>query len=131
VIATAACAAAFAVAGGDNARYFSVMLALAISLLALANLLLFPALPRLRRTHPQLTRPFRVPGGGIGAWTASGLATGWSALALLAVLWPPHLPDGFAGDRAGFLLTELVPLTVVVAVAAVFAHRSRREVDRP
>jgi amino acid transporter len=131
VIATAACAAAFAVAGGDNARYFSVMLALAISLLALANLLLFPALPRLRRTHPQLPRPFRVPGGGIGAWTASGLATGWSALALLAVLWPPHLPDGFAGDRAGFLLTELVPLTVVVAVAAVFAHRSRREVDRP
>jgi amino acid transporter len=134
VVATATASAAFALAGNDNARYFSVVLALAISLLALGNLVVFAALPRLRRTHSRLPRAFRVPGGGLGAWTVSGLAAAWSALALLAVLWPglgtadpdAHLPEGFAGDRAGFLLAELVPLAAVVGFAAVFAYRGRR-----
>jgi hypothetical protein len=84
---------------------------------------------------PRAATPFRVPGGPAGAWIASGLATGWSALALLAVLWPglatstpdAHLPDGFAGNRAGFLLTELVPLTFMVTAALFLTHRRRRE----
>jgi hypothetical protein len=50
------------------------------------------------------------------------------------VLWPglatadpdAHLPEGFVGDRAGFLLAELIPLGAVVGLAAVFAHRGRR-----
>jgi len=37
-----------------------------------------------------------------------------------------ELPDGFAGDRAGFLLAELVPLAAVLAVAAVLARGGRR-----
>jgi len=131
-IATATAGAAFAVAGHDNARYFSVVLAFSISLLALVNLLVFPALVRLRRVRPDLPRPFRVPGGTAGAWVAAGLATCWSALTLAAALWPglgvtgAELPDGFAGDRAGFLLAELVPLAAVLAVAAVLARRGRR-----
>jgi len=52
LVATATTVAAFAVAGNDNSRYFSVALTLSIALLALANLLVFPALVRLRRTHP-------------------------------------------------------------------------------
>jgi hypothetical protein len=48
----------------------------------------FPALVWLRRSHPQRPRPFRLAGGHAGAWIASGLATGWSALAVPATLWP-------------------------------------------
>jgi amino acid transporter len=130
-IATATAGAAFAVAGHDNAKYFSVVLALSISLLALVNLLVFPALVRLRRIRPEPPRPFRVPGGTVGAWVVSGLATGWSALALAAAMWPglgiagAELPDGFAGDRLGFVLAELVPLVAVIAVAAVLARQGR------
>jgi len=135
LVATATTLAAFAVAGDDNARYFSVVLALSIALLAVANLVVFPALVQLRRSHPQRPRPFRVPGGHAGAWIASGLATGWSALAVAATLWPglgtadpdAYLPDGFAADRLGFTLTGLLPLAAVIAAAAAVAHYGRRQ----
>jgi len=87
-IATTTASAAFAVSHGDSASHFSVVLSLSIALLALANLVVFAALPRLRRGHPDVPRPFRVPGGRLAVWTVSGLAAGWSALALLATLWP-------------------------------------------
>ena len=73
LVATVTTLAAFAVAGDDNSRYFSVALTLSISLLALANLAVFPALVRLRRTHPDRPRAFRVPGGVAGALAASAL----------------------------------------------------------
>jgi selenocysteine lyase/cysteine desulfurase/amino acid transporter len=138
LVSTATTLAAFAVAGDDNSRYFSVALSLSISLLILANLVVFPALVRLRRLRPDQPRPFRIPGGLAGAWVASGLATAWSALTLLAVLWPglttaapdAYLPDGFAGDRAGFLVAELVPLAAMVVAAAVLANRGRPQ-NRP
>jgi glutamate:GABA antiporter len=130
LVATATTLAAFAVAGDDNSRYFSAALTLAISLLTLANLVVFPSLVRLRHTHPDRPRAFRVPGGGAGALAASALATGWSALALAAALWPglgtadpdAHLPDGFAGQRLAFTLTELVPLAAVLAAAALLVR---------
>jgi len=120
------------VAGDDNSRYFSAALTLAISLLTLANLVVFPSLVRLRHTHPDRPRAFRVSGGGggAGALAAGALATGWSALALAAALWPglgtadpdAHLPDGFAGQRLAFTLTELVPLAAVLAAAALLVR---------
>jgi lysine decarboxylase len=131
MVATGTTLAAFAVAGGDNSRYFSAALTLSIALLALANLVVFPTLVRLRRTRPEQPRPFRVPGGPAGALIAATLATGWSALALAAVLWPglgtgdpdAHLPDGFAGDRLGFTLAELIPLAAVLAAASLLVRR--------
>lgn len=52
----------------------------------------------------------------------------------MASLWPglaaanpdAHLPEGFGGNRLGFLLAELLPLAAVVAAAAVFARGGRR-----
>jgi glutamate:GABA antiporter len=137
-IGTATASAAFAVSHGDSASHFSVVLSLSIALLALANLAVFAALPRLRGSHPELPRPFRVPGGRLAVWTVSGLAAGWSALALLATLWPglgtrtpdAFLPPGFAGGRAGSLLTELLPMAALAAVAAVVARLGRHDLMR-
>ena len=138
-VATVTTLAAFAVAGNDNGRYFSVALTLSIALLALANLLVFPALARLRRAHPHRPRPFRVPGGSAGILAVSALATGWSAFALAAALWPglgtpepdAHLPDGFAGQRLAFTLAELVPLALVLAAAFLPARPARRHERAP
>jgi hypothetical protein len=122
------------VAGDDNSRYFSLALTLSILLLAPANLAVFPAQVRLRRTHPDRPRAFRVPGGAAGALVASALAGGWSAVALAASLWPglgtgdpdTHLPDGFAGQRLAFTLAELVPLAAVLVSAALLVRLRRR-----
>jgi glutamate:GABA antiporter len=133
-VATVTTLAAFAVAGDDNSRYFSLALTLSISLLALANLAVFPTLVRLRRIHPDRPRAFRVPGGAAGALAASALATGWSAVALAASLWPglgtadpdTSLPAGFEGQRVQFELLVLAPLAAVVAACTVFHLASRR-----
>jgi len=133
LVAAGTTLAAFAVAGDDNSRYFSAALTLSIALLALANLVVFPALVRLRHSQPERPRPFQVPGGPAGALAATALATGWSAVALAAALWPglgaavpdAHLPDGFAGDRLGFTLAELVPLAAVLATPWLLVRRGR------
>lgn len=136
--ATITALAAFAVAGNDNDTYFVLVLTVAIAMLALSNLLVFPSLVRLRTTHGKLARPYRVPGGAIGAWLASGLTTGWIVLAIVAVLWPglgssspdAHLPPGFAGNRFGFLLAQLIPLALVGVTAVLFAHTGQRRARR-
>jgi amino acid transporter len=117
LLASATSAAAFAVAGDDGDRYFSVVLTVAIALLAVANVLVFPALVVLRRRHPHAPRPFRVPGGAPGAWLASGLATGWCVLALAAAVVPAALPAGFEGERPAFTACVAIPLLVLGAVA--------------
>jgi glutamate:GABA antiporter len=138
IISTLTAGATFAVAGDSNEKYFSVVLTLSIALLALASLPVFGALVRLRRSHPGAHRPFRVPGGHAGAWIASALATGWCALAFAAILWPglgaansdAYLPAGFAGNRLGFFLVELVPIAAILIGAVAFAGLGRRG-ERP
>ena len=133
-VATMTAGAAFAVAGDSDAKYFSIVLTLSIALLALPSLPVFAALIRLRISHAAVHRPFRVPGGRLGACAASALATGWCALALTAIPWPglgaPHsdayLPAGFAGDRTGFVVVERAPIAAVLVGALAFAGLGRR-----
>jgi hypothetical protein len=88
---------------------------------------------RLRRSHPDRPGAFRVPDGAAGALAASALATGWSAVALGAALWPglgtgdpdAHLPDGFAGQRLAFTVAELVPLAAVLVAAFLLGRPAR------
>jgi amino acid transporter len=137
VFASATSIAAFAVAGDDGDRYFSVVLTVAIALLVLANLVVFPALVVLRRRHPHAARPFRVPGGAAGAWLASGLATAWCALALAVAVVPglgtadpdAALPAGFEGERVTFTACVVLPLLALgagaIAISAACARRRR------
>ena len=118
--------------GGNGQRYFSASLTVSIALIVIAYLLIFPSFLRLRRTHPDLPRPFRVPGGIAAATLVTVAATGWSLLAAVNLLWPgvgtadpdAALPAGFAGDRLTFELMVFVPLIVVAVVSVVFS-RSR------
>ena len=121
---------------GDAQRYFSAALTVAISLILLAYLLIFPAFLALRLRNPLLDRPFRVPGGTATAVVVSGLSTGWSLLAVVCLLWPGFgapspddaLPGGFEGDRLGFELLVLSPLMALLLLCAVF-YRLGRSTD--
>ena len=117
-----------AVTGGDSQMYFSAALSVSIALFVLAYLLIYPAFIVLRRSHPEIARPFRAPGGSFGAWTLTALATGWSLLAVVCLLWPgfgtnrpdDHLPAGFAGRRAEFELLVLTPIALVLAACGLY-----------
>ncbi len=128
VFSTIVMVLAFQLTTGNSAKYFTVVLSLAISTTTISYLLVFPTLIRLRYTHPHVPRPYRVPGGMAGAWIVSILTTAWAALATIVLLYPgfgtkhpdQSLPDGFAGQRGSFELSQFIPLGALVALGLLF-----------
>jgi amino acid transporter len=132
VSATIVMLLAFRLSGGNAEKYFAAALGLAISTTTISYLGVFPALARLRHTHPDAPRPYRVPGGTTGAWIVSGLATFWAAVATVFLIWPglgvgwfgtsgdpgKSLPAGVG--RAEFELTQIVPLIALIAIGVLF-----------
>jgi glutamate:GABA antiporter len=133
-ISLLAMAADLTVAGKDNQKYFSAALVVSIALIVLAYLLIFPAFLTLRRKEPDLDRPFRIPGGARAGYLVTALATGWSALAAVCLLWPglgtAHpdvaLPAGFAAQRGQFEFLVLTPIAAVIAATTVYHLATRR-----
>ena len=124
ILSTIVMVLAFKLTHGDANKYFSAVLGLAISTNLLAYVAVFPALIRLRYTHADAKRFYRVPGGIGGAWACGALLTFWTVLATVALLWPGFgvgwfgtggnpdeaLPSGFAGQRWLYEQTQLIPL---------------------
>jgi glutamate:GABA antiporter len=124
-IATAVALGAYAVSGSNADRYFTAALSLSIATIAISYLAAFAALPRLRRTHAQVPRPYRIPGGACGAYLASGLCVAWTLGSLALMLWPPQLPTGFAHGRLAFELTQCIPLAALALAGVAFAASGR------
>ncbi|MDQ1741611.1 MAG: glutamate:GABA antiporter, partial [Pseudonocardiales bacterium] len=124
---------AYAFTSGNSGKYFTVVLGLAISTTTIAYVLVFPALVKLRYSHPHVPRPYRVPGGIAGAWIISVLTTGWAALATVALLYPGFgtahpdaaLPEGFAHQRGAFEVSQFVPLAVLLVIGLLFYWSGR------
>jgi amino acid transporter len=143
VFSTIVMVLAFQLTSGSSAKYFTVVLGLAISTTTISYLLVFPALIRLRYNHAHVPRPYRVPGGMAGAWIVSVLTTAWAALATVALLYPgfgtshpdASLPSTFTGQRGAYELSQFLPLGVLVALGLLFyvfgTNTRRSEVDVP
>jgi glutamate:GABA antiporter len=124
---------------GNAQRYFSAALTVAVALIMLAYLIIFPTFVALRIQEPDLERPFRVPGGRPIAWLITTLATGWSLLAILCLLWPgiltahpdTALPAGFADDRSAFELLVLGPIVVLLALYTLYAYNAMQTAPSP
>ena len=135
---------AFQLTSGNAGKYFTVVLSLAISTTTIAYLLVFPALIKLRYSHPHIPRPYRVAGrGNLGAWICSVLCTAWAALATVALLYPGFgtahpddaLPEGFENARGAFERSQFVPLALLVCLGLIFyasgARTRAQRVDLP
>jgi amino acid transporter len=143
---------AYQLTGGNTGKYFVAVLGLAISTTTISYLLIFPTLYKLRKSHPDVERPYRVPGGDTGALIISIVTTAFAALATLALLWPGFLQKdaelalrdyGFCSkindvvhcQRFQYELSQLVPLAIFVGMGVVFYFMGKRtreqEVDIP
>jgi glutamate:GABA antiporter len=132
VMASALFVMVLTITHGNTAKYFSVVLGLVISLTVLSYILIFPALIKLRYSHPHVHRPFRVPGGRAGVWIVGGLTTFWAVFASVVVLWPglgtnwfgqngnpdASLPSGF--NRTQFELSQFIPLGAILFIGVIF-----------
>jgi amino acid transporter len=86
--------------GADSA--FQVVLTIAISTTLISYLWIFPAVLKLRYTHPDVERPYRVPWGSPGIWTMTALVTAWIALGSWVAVFPGTLEPVFGVDYGSF-----------------------------
>ena len=131
VVSTIVLIAALSITEGDASKYFIAALGLAISTTTISYLAIFPTLWKLRISHPDVPRPYRVPGGTIGAALISIVCFGWAALATVSLLFPGFgtdnpdgsLPEGF--KRGEYELSQFIPLALFVLLGVIFYIRGR------
>jgi glutamate:GABA antiporter len=117
---------------GDAAKFFGAVLGVTISTTLISYLLIFPALWKLRRSHPDVERPFRMPAHR----TLTVLLMALLAFTVVQLIAPgaamdwfgdDFRPEGWAASEGWtYLLTELVPVLVFVAIGVLFWRLGRR-----
>jgi amino acid transporter len=126
IVATVVMLLAFGLASGDANKYFVAVLGLAISTTTISYIGIFPALLKLRISHPHVHRPYSVPGGMPGVVVVTVVTTAFAVLATIGLLLPgfgtaspdSSLPQGF--DRLGYEATQILPLIVLFIVGVLF-----------
>jgi amino acid transporter len=134
ILSTVVMILAFSLTSGNGAKYFTAVLGLAISTTTISYLMIFPALAKLRFSHPDVPRPYRVPGARWVSVAVSALCFTWALLATVCLLWPGFgtsdpasaLPSGFAGQRLQYELSQFIPLAVLAALGIAFYMLSGR-----
>jgi glutamate:GABA antiporter len=124
---------------GSLASFFSVMLSLTVSSTAVGYFFIFPALIVLRRKHPDAVRPYRLPGGTIGAWAAVIITELFVIVTAITLLWPGALnamfgqsysiESAYSVSRPFFEWTTLGSMAAMIALGLVFwliGERNRR-----
>jgi amino acid transporter len=126
IVATIIVILAETITSGDAAKYFGAVLGVTISTTLISYLGIYPAVWKLRRSHPAVPRPFRMP------WVPvlTVLLTLLILIATIQLIAPGlgdtwfganYAPDGWThSERWVYLLTELVPVLCFAAIGALF-----------
>jgi amino acid transporter len=132
IVATGVIILAHQITSGDAAKYFNAVLGVTISTTLISYLLIYPALWKLRRSHPGTPRPFRMPAYRVLTVILMALV----AVATVQLI-APGLGDSWFGSnfipsnwtyvqRFTYLWTELIPVLAFIAVGVLFWWLGRR-----
>jgi glutamate:GABA antiporter len=124
---------------GANAT-FGVVLAIAVSTTLISYLWIFTAAVRLRFTHPDVPRPYRVPFGNVGIVVCGALVTGWVALGSWVAVFPGTLERLFGlsydfhetwgvsqGKYEALTLGTLGVIVVIAGLGYLSGHAARQQ----
>ncbi len=118
--------AAHQISGGNLGKYFTVVISIAVSTTVLSYLAIYPALWKLRNSHPEQPRPYKAPFGKfISAWLTCLVLFAGAQLLFPGIgsAWfgNDYRPDGWAqAEKWKYFLTEAVPLAIFVIVGFLF-----------
>ncbi len=118
---------------GDAAEVFAAMVGIVLLFTTMSYILIFPCVIKLRYSHPDVPRPYKIPGGMVGVWICGGLCTFWGAFATLVGIFPGFLSnigDGqilddtaledFGLARGPYTLLAVVAIAITLAVGLLF-----------
>jgi glutamate:GABA antiporter len=113
----------------STANAFTVVLDIAISTTLLSYLWIFPAVLKLRYSHPNVPRPFVHPWGMGGIWVSTVLTTGWILLGSWVAVFPDTLErvfgvgygfkDSWGVSQGEFELLTLGTLAIIIIVGLI------------
>ena len=83
---------------GSAASAFNVMIGVVLTFTTISYIVIFPCLAKLRMSHPDVHRPYRVPGGMNGVWACVILTTSWAVFASLVAIFPGFLDGQFLNN---------------------------------
>lgn len=136
ITATIAMAAAIivtAASGGSTPTLFGLVLGFTVSTTTLSYLFIFPSYLILRYKYPNVPRPYKVPGGMVGAWIVTLLPFFYAAIASYFILIPTDATvQSNSVSRLTYELTQFVPLLVIILLTVVFyvwGHVEKRNRD--
>ena len=132
VVATVVVVLAQQITSGNAAKYFDAVLGVTISTTLISYLLIYPALWKLRRSHPNTPRPYRMPAYrpltvilmilvAIASvqLIAPGLGKSWFGSDFAPSNWT-------YAERYTYLWTELTPVLCFIAIGVLFWWLGRR-----
>ena len=132
IVATIVVVLAHQVTSGNAAKYFNAVLGVTISTTLISYLLIYPALWKLRRSHPETPRPFRMPlyrsltillmilvAIASVQLIAPGLGSSWFGADFIPESWT-------YAQRYTYLWTELTPVLAFIVIGALFWALGRR-----
>jgi len=134
IVATIAMAAAILISalnGGSTPALFSIVLGFTVSTTVISYTLIFPVYLILRYKYPRIHRPYKVPGGMVGAWVVTLLPFFYAAIGSVFVLWPLDV-SASGVSRFTYEATELIAMGVIVLTTVVFyiwGHLEKRNKD--
>jgi glutamate:GABA antiporter len=106
---------------GSIVLLFTLVIGFVISTTTLSYLFIFPSYLILRYKYPNVRRPYKVPGGMVGAWIACLLPLAYAAIASFFILWPRDASVASNGvSRFTYEMTQFVPLVIIVLLTTVF-----------
>jgi amino acid transporter len=111
---------------GSTAKFFGAVLGVTISTTLISYLLIYPALWKLRKSHPETPRPFKMPLYRVITIVLMVLL----AASIVQLILPgagfdwfgsDFRPDGWKASEGGlYLLTELIPVLIFIGVGVAF-----------
>jgi amino acid transporter len=115
---------------GSAATIFAAMIGVVLLFTTISYILIFPTLIKLRKSHGDTHRPFKVPFGMAGVWFCGVICTLWAVFATIVGLFPglgdgeflnnQDLSDSYGMSRAGYTSLAFGAIIVTFIVGCLF-----------
>lgn len=107
-----------------NSAYW-ILIVLTAQLYLIMYILMFAAAIKLRYSHREINRPFKIPGGIVGVWFFSGMGVISSLFTFVIGFFPPgQITAGSTFWFAGFLSVSIILLSFLPSLISYLSKKS-------